>query len=200
MELSKEEPNIEVGIKAIYKTDFSNNLAELKVNGVYWDLSTSTSLGEVKLNEDKTEATSVIPSGDLTKAGQTMLGIDFRYGSDDKAPEFYITKKDVVKNNDKRGSGKTYNYGITGTDEIKVASTSETKQQMLGIYPYGWKTDDAFNNGTADAKEYSKELEYKCKGCIVEGDTITVVASGSIDIELSREVAETPVSPGSTTE
>lgn len=167
MELSSEHPDIRVDDKKTFRTDYVSGLSEMKPEGVYWH--NNATLGVPQLSADKKNVTITIPSSGVQKAGQTMLGIDFKY--DDGTPSFYFTKKTV---NTVDGV-KTYTYGTTGTDKINNVS-------MLALYPYGWKDDTYFS----EAAKYSKEIDYRVIGFVEEGNDIKAVASGKLLINLSK--------------
>ena len=180
MELSSEHPEIRVDDKKVFKTDYVSGLSEMKPEGVYWN--NNNTLGAPQLSDDKKSVTITIPSSGVEKAGQTMLGIDFKYndGSAPQTPSFYFTKKTV---NTVDGV-KTYTYGTTGTDPI---TNGDTTKQMLGFYPYGWKENDTnFNAGLSEAAQYSKTIDYRVVGFVEDGDGIKAVASGRLLINLSK--------------
>lgn len=174
MELSSEHPDISVDDKKTIRTDFVSGLSEMKPEGVYWN--NNATLGVPQLSNDKKSVTITIPSGVQT-AGQTMLGIDFKYNNESvlQTPSFYFTKKTA---NTVDGV-KTYTYGITGLDSINNAS-------MLALYPYGYVTDTNFNAGLSEAAQYSKTIDYRVIGFVEEGDGIKAVASGRLLINLSK--------------
>ena len=175
MELSSEHPDIRVDDKKTFRTDYVSGLSEMKPEGVYWH--NNTTLGTPQLSADKQSVTIKIPSSGTQKIGQTMLGIDFKYnnGSTPQTPSFYFTKKTV---NTVDGV-KTYTYGTTGTDPINKGDTTE---QMLALYPYGWKDDTYFS----DAAMYLKTIDYRVIGFVEDGDGINAVASGRLLINLSK--------------
>ena len=181
MELSSEHPDIRVDDKKTFRTDYVSGLSEMKPEGVYWN--NNATLGTPQLSGDKKSVTITIPSSGTQKIGQTMLGIDFRYKSGDESlsPAFYFTKKDVVETD----GVKTYTYGSTACDPIKIAGTTETKN-VLGFYPYGWVTDADFNNGVKPNQDYAKTIDYKAIGFIQDGQSIKAVAGGKIVINLSK--------------
>lgn len=175
MELSSEHPDVRVDDKKAFRTDYVSGLSEMKPEGVYWD--NNPTLGVPQLSADKKNVTITIPSSGVQKAGQTMLGIDFKYnnGSAPQTPSFYFTKKTV---NTVDGV-KTYTYGTTGTDPI---TNGDTTKQMLGLYPYGWEDDTYFS----EAAKYLKTIDYRVIGFVEEGDGIKAVASGRLLINLSK--------------
>ena len=179
MELSREYPDIRVDNKKTFRTDYVSGLSEMKPEGVYWNHNTT--LGVPQLSADKQSVIITIPSSDVEKVGQTMLGIDFKYngGSAPQTPTFYFTKKTV---NTVDGV-KTYTYGTTGLDSI---NNDGTTKQMLALYPYGWSTDTNFNAGSSEAAMYSKTIDYRVIGFVEEGDAIKAVASGRLLINLSK--------------
>lgn len=180
MELSSEHPDIRVDDKKVFRTDYVAGLSEMKPDGVYWN--NNTTLGVPELSADKNSVTITIPSSDVEKAGQTFLGIDFKYndGSTAQTPSFYFTKKTVNIEN----GVKTYTYGSTGTDSI---TNGDTTKQMLAFYPYGWKENDTnFNAGLSEAAMYLKTIDYRVIGFVEEGDGIKAVASGRLLINLSK--------------
>ena len=174
MELSSEHPDIRVDDKKVFRTDYVSGLSKMKPEGVYWD--NNPTLGVPQLGADKKNVTITIPSG-AQKIGETYLGIDFKYndGSAPQTPSFYFTKKTV----EEIDGVKTYTYGTTGTDPINKGDTTE---QMLALYPYGWKDDTYFS----DAAMYLKTIDYRVIGCVEEGNEIKAVASGRLLINLSK--------------
>lgn len=182
MELSREYPDIRVDDKKAFRTDFNAGFPEMKAEGVYWD--DNTSLGTPSLSEDKNQVTIEIPANNVTNAGLTILGIDFRYKSGDESlsPTFYLTKKNVEETD----GVKTYTYGSTSYNTITIAGTTETKD-VLAYFPYGWVEDDSdFNNGVKPNQDYAKTIDYKAKGLIEVDNSIKVVAVGKIVINLSK--------------
>lgn len=191
MELDKDNANVKIGDKVVYTADSFKDISDLKVKGIYWNNNESLSKGKIEFKDNI--ATIEIPREGVSKIGKTMLGIDFRYGRRNQTPVFYLTSKESKE----EGGVTTYEYGATNQDKI-TSGTEVVEQEMLGYYPYGWDGNDNsdFNMGKADDTAYQKKVNYKCKGCVVENYTITVVASGSITLNLSRAAAsEEPVPP-----